>query len=371
MKVQFGNLPALGWNEGVARITDLARLCEEVGFDRFGVADYRYYQDCFVVMTACLQATSRLEVASLVTDPFVRHPTLTAAAVGTMEDLAPGRAILGIGGGLEQPAFWGESRPHPVQAVREAVDVCRRMWRGETVTQDGTVIQTHGAKLDFALTTLPRVLIAARGSRMLRLAGEIADVVHLAAWFINATHFRENVAEVRRGAEAAGRTAGSYEIEFSIPACVSRDRPRARSSAKRFAARGILWMAAAERYSAGRIDWRPPREFDVPRSLVERLAAEWDTWRDPDLPPELAALIGDDLVDQFALAGEPDECAERMTRLVRERPEATAVRIQAYPPQGTNRFDGYRETVLGLCETIEAAKSTTLTAPGTGSSVSP
>lgn len=357
MKVQFGNLPALGWNERVAKITDLARLCEEVGFDRFGVADYRYYQDCFVVMTACLEATSRLEVASLVTDPFVRHPTLTAAAIATMEDLAPGRAILGIGGGLEQPAFWGESRPHPVQAVREAVEVCRGMWRGETVTQEGTVIRTRGARLDFALATTPRVLIAARGSRMLRLAGEIADIVHLAAWFINVTHFRENVAEVRRGAESVGRPSEAFEIEFSIPACVSLDRERARSSAKRFAARGILWMAAAERYSAGRSDWRPPREFDVPRSLVERLASEWDTWRDPDLPPELAALIDDDLVDQFALAGEPEECAARMTRLVLERPEATAIRIQAYPPEGTGRFEGYRETVLGLRPTIEAAKS--------------
>lgn len=356
MKVQFGNLPALGWDERAAKITELARLCEEVGFDRFGVADYRYYQDCFVVMTACLQATSRLEVASLVTDPYVRHPTLTAAAIATMEDLAPGRAILGIGGGLEQPAFWGETRPHPLQAVREAVDVCRRMWRGETVTHEGAVIKVRGAKLDFALETMPRVLVAARGSRMLRLAGEIADIVHLAAWFINVTHFRENVAEVNRGAERAGRRPDELEIEFSVPACVSRDRERARSSAKRFAARGILWMAAAERYSSGRTDWRPPREFDVPPSLVTRLAAEWDTWRDPDLPPDLAALIGDDLVDQFALAGEPAECAERMSRLVRERPEATAVRIQAYPPEGTSRFEGYRETVLGLRETIEAAR---------------
>ena len=357
MKVQFGNLPALGWRERASRITELARLCEEVGFDRFGVADYRYHQDCLVVMTACLEATTRLEVASLVTDPFVRHPTLTAAAIATMEDLAPGRVILGLGGGLEQPAFWGESRPHPVQAVRETVDVCRRMWRGETVDHEGRVITTRGAKLDFALETMPRVLVAARGDRMLRLAGEIADIVHLAAWFINLTHYRENLTQVRRGMDRVGRADADVEIELSIPACVSRDRERARTAAKRFAARGVLWMAGAERYSAVRADWRPPREFDVPRSLVERLAAEWDTWRDPDLPPALAALVGDDLVDQFALAGDPDECATRMTRLLRERPETTSVRIQAYPPDGVERFEGYRETIQGLRPTIEAAKA--------------
>ncbi len=357
MKLTLGNLPALGWDESAARIVDLARLCEEIGFDRFGVADYRYYSDCFVVMTACLQATTRLEVLSLVTDPYVRHPSLTAAAIATMNDLAPGRAVLGIGGGREQPAFWGEDRPHPVHAVREAVEVCRRMWRGEEVTYEGRVIRTYGAKMDFAVHDVPRVLIAARGRQMLRLAGEIADIAHLAAWFIDLTHFRENIAQVRRGAERAGRLLADVETEVSIPACISRDRARARAVAKRLAARGILWMAGAERYSRGRRDWRPPAELDVSRTLVERLATEWDTWAQPDLPPEIADLIGDDLVDQFALAGEPAECAERLVRLLSERPEATAVRIQAYPSMTTDRYAGYRETVMGLGECVAAVRS--------------
>src|SRR5262249_29185429 len=205
VKFTFGNLPALGWHEPVERIVDVARVCEEVGFDRFGVADYRFYNDCLVVMTACLQATSTIDVESLVTDPYVRHPSLTAAAFATMDDLAPGRAILGLGGGLEQPAFWKESRPHPVDGVREAVDICRRMWRGEHVTEERRVFRTHGARLSFAARPDIKVLIAARGRSMLRLAGELADIVHLAAWFLNVAHFRDNIAEVQRGAERAGR----------------------------------------------------------------------------------------------------------------------------------------------------------------------
>src|SRR4029077_1847365 len=77
MKFTFGNLPSIGWEEPAGRLVELAQRAEAAGFDRFGVSDWRFYQDCFVVMTACLQATTRLEVESLVTDPYVRHPGLT------------------------------------------------------------------------------------------------------------------------------------------------------------------------------------------------------------------------------------------------------------------------------------------------------
>ena len=80
MKFTFGNLPSIGWVDPVGKLVELAQLCEREGMDRFGVSDWRFYHDCFVVMTACLQATSRLEVESLVTDPYVRHPSLTAQA---------------------------------------------------------------------------------------------------------------------------------------------------------------------------------------------------------------------------------------------------------------------------------------------------
>ena len=97
MKFTFSNLPGLAWHEPVGRIVDLARLCEEVGFERFGVSDWRFMSECLVTMTACLQATDRLGVQAQVTDPYVRHPSLTACAIATMDDLGPGRVILGSG----------------------------------------------------------------------------------------------------------------------------------------------------------------------------------------------------------------------------------------------------------------------------------
>ena len=113
MKFTFSNLPATGWTLPAGRIVDLARLAEEVGFDRFAVADLPYHYDCMTVMTACLLGTSRLEVESLVTNPYTRDPGLIAATFATLADLSGGRAILGIGGGVETSPSSPSCRSEP------------------------------------------------------------------------------------------------------------------------------------------------------------------------------------------------------------------------------------------------------------------
>jgi 5,10-methylenetetrahydromethanopterin reductase len=346
VKFTFGNLPSIGCQEPTARLVELAERAEAVGFDRFGVSDWRFYQDCFVVMTACLQATTRLEVESLVTDPYVRHPGLTASALATMDELSGGRAIMGIGGGLEQPAFWGEARPHPVQAVRETIQICRGMWRGEEVSVEGKVLRVKGARLHFvAPRPNLRVLLAARGQRMLELAGELADIVHLASFFVNVEHHRENLAAVSAGARRAGRLPGSFEIDISMPCSISDDRDAARQAARRPAAQGILWTAAAERYSRDRTDWVRPAQFRVPDHVVEALSTRWDFWTQAHFPSELADLISDDILDEFALAGTPEECAARLLQIQHALPEVTGLRIYAVPPAGPSLYAGYVDMI--------------------------
>jgi 5,10-methylenetetrahydromethanopterin reductase len=359
IKFTFSNLPGLSWHEPVGRIVDLARECEAVGFDRYGVSDWRFMSDCLVTMTACLQGTTTLGIQSQVTDPYVRHPSLTAAAHATMDDLAPGRVILGFGAGHEQPAYWGQTHPHPVDAVREAVAICRGMFRGDEISLEGKVVKVSGARLNFKANPDIPILIAARGRGMLRLAGEIANVAHMASWFINRAHFESNLAEVKHGAERAGRPLEDLEIDVSIPVCVSKDRERARRPARRLAGQAILWMAGAEKYSQDRRDWRRPTEFDIPREVIDALRTRWDMWTQPELPDEVAALISDEVLDQFVVAGEPDECAARMVQIVRERPEATGIRIQAHPARGGSSYDGYAETVHGMGEVIARVHAAT------------
>jgi 5,10-methylenetetrahydromethanopterin reductase len=190
---------------------------------------------------------------------------------------------------------------------------------------------------------------------MIELAGEIADIVHLAAFFLNVEHHRGEIEHVQRGAERAGRKMGSFEIDISMPCSISDDRDAARRAAKRPAAQGILWMAGAERYSRQRADWVRPRGFDVPEHVVQALAT-WDFWTQPHLPTELADLITDDVLDQFALAGTPEECAERLRALKRDLPEITGVRLYTIPPAGRPRFEGYVEMIDAFARLIPLAR---------------
>ena len=358
MRFTFSNLPAVGWKLPLRDIVTMARRCEDAGFDRFAVADLQFHYDVVAVMTACAAGTRRLGIESLVTNPYTRDATLLACAWAAMADVSDGRAIFGIGGGVEVPkrvwvAPFGHDRPHATDAVRECVDVVRALWRGERVTFDGKVVHVHDVTLDCPLPPQIPVLIAARGPRMLALAGEIADIVHLASLFLGADSRADDLARVAAGARSADRAPGSYEIDISVTVSASHDRAAARRAALRNAAQSILWYAGADSYAKQR-DWNVPHGFAVPRTTVDALAAGWDMWRDPELPEELGALITDDLLRDFTVWGEPAECAQRLAEIAAEAPGATGFRLKLPLPVRTKTLAEYLADVDALAEVIAA-----------------
>ena len=78
---------------------DLAVRCEQAGFDRFGVSDVVFWPDCFVLQGLIAQATSRIHIGSMVTNPYSRHPAMLAGAAATLQELSGDRMFLGIGVG--------------------------------------------------------------------------------------------------------------------------------------------------------------------------------------------------------------------------------------------------------------------------------
>jgi alkanesulfonate monooxygenase SsuD/methylene tetrahydromethanopterin reductase-like flavin-dependent oxidoreductase (luciferase family) len=107
----------------------------------------------------------------------------------------------------------------------------------------------------------------------------------------------------------------------------------------------MLWTAAAERYSRDRSDWVRPKQFRVPDDVVEALASRWDFWTQAQFPRELAELITDEILDEFALAGTAEECAARLRHIQQALPEVTGLRIYAVPPAGQSLYQGYVEMI--------------------------
>jgi 5,10-methylenetetrahydromethanopterin reductase len=187
--------------------------------------------------------------------------------------------------------------------MREAVDIVRRMLRNESVSFDGKVFHTQGAKLSFPSPreTLP-VHLGVLGPKNLEMAGEIADGVLLSG-MTSAAYARFAVERVRRGAERAGRRLADLEIAAFLLVSISDDEAAARRSVKPFLAT-LLGILSAE----------PQNPLvAVPGTPARDLARIGEAFAQGTLPVE---LVSDWMVDTFAIAGSPARCRERLSEIV-------------------------------------------------------
>ncbi|MDQ6692729.1 MAG: LLM class flavin-dependent oxidoreductase, partial [Candidatus Dormibacteraeota bacterium] len=180
MKVGAGFLGHLSRRVDSQQLVAAAQLCERAGFDSFWVADQRFMRDAFISLAMIAAHTERLQLGTRVTDPYIRHPALTAIAAATLDEASNGRAILGMGAGGSGFSQLGLSRDRPALALREAIHLIRMLWSGAEVEYQGTSVQWGKGEIEFPVRANIPIVIAARGPKLLELAGEVADGVIVA-----------------------------------------------------------------------------------------------------------------------------------------------------------------------------------------------
>jgi 5,10-methylenetetrahydromethanopterin reductase len=288
----------------MAELAQRATALEDLGYDDVWVPDERLMRNVYVSLAAVAGATTRVGLGTAVTNPYTRHPTLTAAAIATIDELSGGRATLamGAGGGL---GAYGIDRRSPVQALREATEIVRRLTSGETVTWQGELFDLRGAHLDFpALRPVP-VYLAARGPKILQLAGEIADGVIIGG-FADERGITYAQDMVSRGLERSGRSAADVDHMAWLYVSASTDPAAART-------------AVSKQVLASLVTSRPilpELGLDVPQSLLDHL--DRTGWAYPvETAEEASALLPDHIVDAFAVHGTPEMCAARLEEIRR------------------------------------------------------
>lgn len=171
---------ALSWLE-------LAREVEARGFDALSTADHPgSIAAPFVALAAAGAVTSRIGLGSYVTNGGVREPHHIATDVATLDVVSGGRARLGLGAG-HTPAEWqavGRERPGVAARVERCMAVVRavqELLSGDEVTFDSPHLSVHGARLIAPRPVQERIplTVGTSNSRLLRFAGEHADVVGL------------------------------------------------------------------------------------------------------------------------------------------------------------------------------------------------
>ncbi|WP_235735364.1 LLM class flavin-dependent oxidoreductase [Nocardioides alcanivorans] len=249
-------------------LAEFATTVERAGFDTLYVPDSQtLWRDAFLTLYAAALSTSTLTLATAVSNVVTRHPSVVAGLARSIDEVAPGRFILGLGVGHSSVEPIGLP-PSKGAELRGGVDQIRRLVRGEEVRYGDAVAQLRDARPD----GVP-IHVAATGPRNLRLAGGIADGVILLSGVAEEPLTRA-IAAVREGAEAAGRRFEDIEITVSAHALVTDDVERDARIIKPIAA-AIAQRGGGQALAAAGIDVAVPAH--VPEVVPDLVHAEdWD-----------------------------------------------------------------------------------------------
>src|SRR5947209_17832645 len=215
---------------------DYVHYAEQCGFEAVWQAESRLVRDAIVPMAAFAAVTSRITIGSGVINNWTRNIGLLAATFLTLDDLAPDRIICGLG------AWWdplaqqvGVERKKPLKAMRETIEVMRRLLNMERVTFHGEFHHVDDIELDVVHGRRePRnvpIYIGATHMGMMELAGEIADGVVL-NYCVPPAYNHEALEHIEIGAKKAGRTLDDIDRPQLIVCSVDYNHHRAVQAAK-------------------------------------------------------------------------------------------------------------------------------------------
>lgn len=284
------------------------QYAESRGFEAVWQAESRLVRDAIVPMAAFAAVTSKIKVGSGVTNNWTRNIGLLAATFLTLDDLAQDRIICGIG------AWWdplaskvGIQRRKPLLAMRETVDVLRRLLNLENVTFHGEFHHVDGIQLDVVYGRKePRnvpIYIGATGMKMMELTGEISDGAVL-NYLVNPKYNLEALAALERGAKKAGRSLDDIDRPQLVICSVDNDRKKALDKA-RFMITQYLGQQPHLMKASG-----------VSQELLDDIH-QILTWPATDEQiREAMKLVPDDVVQMCTASGSPEEVKAKVREYV-------------------------------------------------------
>jgi 5,10-methylenetetrahydromethanopterin reductase len=255
-------------------------------------------------MAAFAAVTSRIKIGSGVINNWTRNIGLLAATFLTLDDLAPNRIICGIG------AWWdplaknvGITRRKPLVAMRETVEVLRRLLRMERVTFHGEFHHVEGIELDVVHGRRePRnvpIYIGATHMGMMELAGEIADGVVL-NYCVPPEYNLEALKHIEIGAKRAGRKLDEIDRPQLVVCSVDPDHRRAVQAAKE-----LITQYLAQQPHIAEASGTPPETVKQVQSILGWPATKEQIHAAMEFVP-------DDLIERITASGTPDEVRKKV-----------------------------------------------------------
>ncbi|MDP6560171.1 MAG: LLM class flavin-dependent oxidoreductase [Candidatus Binatia bacterium] len=278
--------------EPMPRMIRLAKLSEELGFSHVWIGDsHLIWREAYVNMAAAALSTTKVKLGTGVTNPLTRHPSVVASAYATLEELAPGRMIVGIGLGDSSVETMG-MKPARLSYFEKTLVQMRDLFAGKEVElETGKIHIKHPCK-----GKVP-IYVAASGPKMLELSGRIADGIIILVG-VTDEYLRQAKERIEAGAKVAGRKLSDIDLVLWAPCAVS-DKARAKDAVKAHVARVVAHP-------------QPYVLNEREQKVLAEIRQTYDYYYHMEQQANHAEVIPDWLVDKFAIAGTREECRAKV-----------------------------------------------------------
>lgn len=210
---------------------ELVQTMEQLNYAAAWVTETRLARDAFSVLGAFAAVTKRIQLATGIVNSWTRGPALMAMTLATLDEMAPGRVICGLGAYWD-PLAWkqGIDRRKPVSQMREYVEVLRRFLNlEENITFEGEFVKVRDISLDLGHGSKRepkdvKIYVGPTGPVMTEMTGEIADGAILNG-LLSPEYSARMVQKLKEGAEKAGRSFETFERPQLLNIAVSDSDP--------------------------------------------------------------------------------------------------------------------------------------------------
>jgi 5,10-methylenetetrahydromethanopterin reductase len=324
---------SISFNSGngtTAQALELAMMAEKHGLDCVWYCQDLFQRDVWVFLTAVATKTTKIDLGTGIVTPYTENPAEITMHAATLDEYSRGRVRLGISVGAVEFLRWvGINAHHPISGMRESISIIRRLVGGERVKHNGRVFKgwTEDAYLRFKpLRPSIPIYLGAQSPRLLELTGEIADGA--LPLLFPPEYFTEVLRYIKKGTVKAGRNLDELDIV------------------------GCLWFSVAKEPEKAKEALRDLVTYYGPHlaeDMIKTIGLEFEDFDQireaySHRENETARKLMTDQMADLAIHGTPDECVERLDKLVKKGLK----HIRFGPPLGPDP----RETIRIIGEDI-------------------
>ena len=297
-----------------------ALLAEKYNLQGFWLGEGFHGRSAIALLSAIAVQTSKIQLGTAIIGVYTRHPGLIAMEAATIDELSHGRFNLGLGvnvtslvkHGLTKSASTAKDRK-PYAAMKDSVEIIRGLLSGQNVVYHGDVfsVPEPGSALDFHGFRPPRrnlpIYLGSRSPKILELCGRVADGVILSrSLSASGSYVVDSLKHLYEGAAKSGRKKEDLVIASNLTFSVAKDSQLARDHVREVVA---LYVAD-------------------PTLTASELMLQHSKVRPEDLNSvkegmklggmkKASELVTEEMIDEFAIAGNPEECTEKLEKLGR------------------------------------------------------